>query len=152
MKIRKGITEIIVLILVLNFFYEGVYKIAYWSNYSHWLHLAPILRPFWVPLTYAIPLGEVMLSLALLIPSYRTGALYWTIVLQLAFVIWIACLLLLTSYLFWPYHAFWKNPSWIQKALISVGLSWLALTAIILSSDRSYLMIKTILGKLRNNL
>jgi hypothetical protein len=150
MKIRTVIVEVLIYVLVLNFFYEGIYKIAHWHDYALWLHYAPLMKPFWVPLTYLIPIGEIALSLTLLAPSYRINALYWTITLLIIYILWLACALLFTSQLFWPYYAPWKNTSWLQKGLISIGFSWVAFIAIVLQNSRIYNIVKTLLLRLKN--
>jgi hypothetical protein len=123
------------MLLILNFFYEGIYKISYWQSFSLWLHHAPLLKQVWIPLTYLIPIGEIFLSLALLAPSYRVKALYFAIAILIIFILWIISAYLFTSRLFWPYHAMWKKPTWMQKMLISLGLCWLAYIAVLLSKN-----------------
>lgn len=133
MKTKNLIVEIICLILVLNFFYEGVYKIAYFSNYGFWLYHAPLLRPVAGILTYVIPTIEIGLSLALLTPSYRVATLYSIIGVLIVFVLWVMSVCLFTHRLFWPYHALWQKTTWMQKMLISMGLCWLAFVAVVIS-------------------
>lgn len=137
MKTRKIIVEVICLILLLNFFYEGIYKVAYWSNYAFWMKHAPLLKPVWQILTYAIPVGEIALALAFLAPKFRVRALYVSIGVLFVFVLWVMSGYLFTTQLFWPYHALWEKPTWMQKMLLSLGMSWLALTAIVMSSSVS---------------
>jgi hypothetical protein len=135
MKTKQIVLELIILVLVLNFFYEAVYKIAYLTNYSFWLHQAPFLKPIWAPLTYIIPLGEIGLASGLLAKRYRIAALYSVIIVSIVFIAWTACAHAFTNRIFYPYHALWKNPSWMAKMLISLVLSWLALLGIILENS-----------------
>jgi hypothetical protein len=135
MKTRKVFLELIVLVLVLNFFYEGIYKIAHWNEYSTWLHRAPLIRPFWVPLTYMIPIGEIALAGTLLVTSYRIKALYWIIILLIVYILWMGSIHVFSGQLFWPYHSLWKNPNWSEKVFISLGLSWISMIALVLSSE-----------------
>src|SRR5882757_10426313 len=129
MKTKKIIIEIICLVLVLNFFYEGIYKIAYIQNYGFWVTHEPLLRPIGKILTYLIPTGEIALSLLFLVPSCRIFALYITLAGLIIFVLWVMSVYLFTHFLFWPYHALWGRPTWMQKMLISLGLCWLAFMA-----------------------
>ncbi|MES1223972.1 MAG: MauE/DoxX family redox-associated membrane protein [Bacteroidota bacterium] len=133
MKTRKVIVEIICLILLLNFFYEGIYKIANWGDFAFWIKHAPLLRPIWQLVTYVIPIGEIVLALSFFVPKYKVKALYISIVLLVVFVLWIIGAHLFTNRIFWPYHALWEKPSWLQKMLVSLGLCWFAFTAILLS-------------------
>ena len=134
MKTRKIIVEIICLILLLNFFYEGIYKIAYWPNFAVWMKHAPLLRPVWQILTYVIPIGEIALALAFMVQKFRVKALYISIGVLAAFVLWVISSYLFTNRIFFPYHALWEKPIWMQKMLISLGLCWLAFTAVLLSN------------------
>ncbi|HWK04803.1 MAG TPA: MauE/DoxX family redox-associated membrane protein [Puia sp.] len=136
MKTRKIIVEIICLTLLLNFFYEGIYKIAYWSNYAFWVKHAPLLKPVWQILTYVIPIGEIVLALAFMVQKFRVKALYILIGVLMVFVLWVMSGYLFTHRLFWPYHALWEKPTWMQKMLISIGLCWLAFMAIVLLNPK----------------
>ena len=134
MKTRKIIVEIICLVLMLNFFYEGIYKIAYWSDYAFWVKHAPLLKPVWQILTYAIPVGEIALALSFMVPKFRVKALYISIGVLFVFVLWVMSGFLFTNRIFFPYHALWEKPNWMDKMLISLGFGWLAFTAVLLSN------------------
>jgi hypothetical protein len=133
MKIRKVILELIILTLLFYFFYEGIYKIAYWSNYAIWLHRAPLIKPFWIPLTYLIPIGEIGLSIALILPQHKIMALHITISMLLFFILWVAGAHVFSTQLFWPFHGFSKNPTWMENILISLGLCWMSFYALVVS-------------------
>lgn len=137
MKIKKGITEIIFYLLMLNFFYEGIYKIAYWQQYGFWMIHEPILKQVGKVLQYIIPVGEILLALAFLTSRFRKAALYTTIIVEVIFIFWVVSVYLFTHYLFWPYHAIWSKPTWMQKMAFALGLSWLSFIAIILTSGKS---------------
>jgi hypothetical protein len=143
MKAKKVIAEIICLILALNFFYEGVYKLVYLHNYGFWLYHAPLLKPIALILTYIIPVGEIVLSWLFVLPRYRTVALYSAIAASVLFILYIMSGYLFTNRVFWPYHALWNKPSWMQKMIVALGISWLAFIGILLSggefSIRKYL-------------
>jgi len=129
MKTRIIVIEVICWILLLNFFYEGVYKLIYFHQYALWLRYEPFQRPVTGVLAYVIPIGEILLSFLFLIPSCRVTAFYISIIVLVGFVIWIMSSILFTHTMFWPYHALWDKPTWIQKILI-----WLSFMAIILYS------------------
>lgn len=44
---------------------------------------------------------------------------------------------LFTPYLFWPFHALWKNPTWMQKMIFALFLCWMAFSAILIASNKS---------------
>jgi hypothetical protein len=149
MKAKKFIVEIICLVLIVNFFYEGLYKLIHIDNYGFWVTHTPFLKSMGKPLTYVIPVGEIVLSLLFLVPSCRIFALYSTLAGLILFVLWIMGMCLFTHFLFWPYHALWAKPNWVQKMLISIGLCWLSFTAIILSTAR-FLIKEHFSNSLRN--
>ena len=138
MRAKKAAVEIICLILIFYFFYGGVYKLAYFHSYFFWLHFAPLLSPYSKVLAYAIPIGEISLSILFLVPALRPTALYISIAALVLFVLWIMSVFLFTHRLFWPYYALWHRPTWMQKMLISIVLSWLALIAVLLLKGGSF--------------
>ncbi len=117
---------------------------AFISWHTFWL-----LRHFWIVPNapnkagvgdswhYLTPCGEIILSLLFLIDRFRVAALYTTIIVSITFVLYIICCYLFTHRMFWPYHALWKNPTWMQMMLLSLGWSWLALIAILLNAMRN---------------
>lgn len=149
MKTKKTIVEIICFLLMLHFFYEGIYKITYLSHYSFYITHAPLLSPVGKVLTYIVPIGEIILSVMIMLPRFRKAASYMVIVVQFAFVVWVMSVYLFTHYLFWPYHALWNEPTWMQKMIFALALSWLAFTVIILSGNITLIRNKK-LNTLRN--
>jgi len=130
---KHVLIEILCFLLMANFFYEGVYKIAYFGNWEFWITGEPIMKPIAVMLKYAIPAIEIILSLLLFSPSYRAFAVYGIICLQFIFIFWVMSVYFFTHYLFWPYHALWDKPTWMQKLIYALFLSWLAYAVIIIS-------------------
>jgi hypothetical protein len=127
MKASHFVADLLLFLLMVILFYDGIYKIAYWSNYANWLHRAPLLKPLWVPLTYIIPLGEIGLAFSLLISKLRIRSLYIVIITQILYVLWIAFSHALSDQIYWPFHdLLWKHPLWTQKAYISLVLVWTA--------------------------
>ena len=124
--------EVICFVLLMFWFYEGIYKVANWAGFSFYMKHAPLLRTAWQVPAYAIPIGEISLAVLLLVPKYRSIALYTTIGALLLFVFWIMSVYLFTGYLFWPYHALWDNPTWMQKILSSLVMCWLSYIAVVI--------------------
>ena len=133
MKTRKIIVEVICFVLMMNWFYEGIYKVAYFQQFGFYITHAPLLRTVGGVLKYVIPLGEVGLALLFLVPKYRKAVLYSTIAVLMLYVFWIMSVYLFTGYIFWPYHALWEKPTWMQKMLVSLGMCWMAFISVALS-------------------
>jgi len=149
MRARKIVVEVICIILLMYFFYDGIYKVAYWSKYALWMKYAPLLKPVWQFLSYVVPVGEIVLALALFSPKFRMRALYISIAGLISFLLWVVITHLFTHRLFWPYHAIWGKSTWMQVMLVSLGMCWISFTAIILSRPNVYRNRST-LNSLRN--
>lgn len=130
MPVKKWLYECICFVLILNFFYEGVQKLAYLDVYSFWVNHAPVIRKFGAMLQYAVPFTEIAIAVLLLIPRCRSMALVTIIAVEIGFILWVMSVYLFTGYLFWPYHALWDNPTWMQKMVYGLMLAWLAFVAI----------------------
>lgn len=136
MPVKKWLYECICLMLILNFFYEGVQKLTYLDMYSFWVSHSPVIRKFGAVLQYAVPFIEITIAILLIIPRYRGIALVTIIAVETGFILWVMSVYLFTGYLFWPYHALWDNPTWMQKMIYGLMLAWLAFTALFLNSRK----------------
>jgi len=132
MKQKEIVQEIISFYLCLSLFYEGIYKMAYWHNFSAWLHHAPLLQSVTGLLGYVIPVWEIALAVCLLIPATRVRSLYITLVILVVFILWVAIWMFFTKRIYWPFHGLWSPATWKEKILISLLNSWLAFTAILI--------------------
>jgi|GEM_PF-1061013 len=150
MKARKVIVEVICFVLMMFWFYEGIYKIAYFKQFGVYITHAPLIHPVGEILKYLIPFGEVGLALSLMVSGTKKASLYSTIGLLILFIVWIMSVYLFAHHSFWPYHAMWINPTWMQKMLISLGLCWMAFSAIVLLNKGVY-VAKINSNSLRNN-
>ena len=130
MSVKRWLYECIYFVLILNFFYEGIQKLAYLDVYSFWVSHAPVIRKFGTVLQYAVPFVEIAIAVLLIIPRYRSIALVTIIAVETGFILWVMSVYLFTGYLFWPYHALWNNPTWMQKMAYGLMLAWLAFAAI----------------------
>jgi len=123
MKKKKILIELAYFIFILFFFYEGISKMIAWSNFSIWLHRAPIIGPLYVPLTYGIPLTEVALSIGMIMPTTRTKALILAIAAFFCYILWVIVVhAFIHTLFFYPYFDFWKGPTWMEKVLVSLLL------------------------------
>lgn len=130
---KKWLYEFICFLLMLNFFYEGIYKIAHFGHWTFWITSEPFLRSGGFVLKYLIPTFEILIAFSLLTDKKRSIGLYSIIIAEILSIMWIMSVYIFTNYLFWPYHALWEDPSWMQKMIFGLILSWLALVAIVLS-------------------
>ena len=141
---KNVIIEIICFLLMLNFFYEGVYKLAHFGDWRFWITEQPLIKSIGGLLKYVVPIAEIVFSILLALPSKRKVALYSIISMQILFILWVMSVYLLTAYLFWPYHAIWDKPTWMGKMSFGLVLSWLAYWVIYLIGKQK---VKNILSK-----
>ena len=137
MIFRKRLYECICFLLILIFFYEGIQKLAYSDVYSFWVRHAPIIRKWGTIFQYTVPSVEIAIAVLLIIPRTRNIAFIAIIGAETGFILWVMSVYLFTGYLFWPYHAFWDNPTWMQKMAYGLMLAWLAFAAISYSGKKN---------------
>lgn len=126
--------EIICLILVLNFFYEGIYKIAHLHKYAQWLNCVKILKFTPTIFSWIIPGIELITAVLLLIPITRIKGLVITLYLLLLFTSWIIISFYSASLTIWPFHPLWPSVNWMGRLETSILFGWISLIAIFLTN------------------
>lgn len=129
---KKWLTDIICLYLILNFFYEGIYQLAFFQQYSFWINHAPVIKKSGSFLQYLIPTLLFYTSFCLIAQKYRSTGFVLVILAELVFTLWIIYVYKYTGYLFWPFNAFWNNPTWIEKMIYGLFMAWLAIAGAVL--------------------
>jgi hypothetical protein len=127
---KNQVVEIITFLLMLDFFYEGIFKIIHLIGYETWLSDKPILKFFYGGLAYIIPVFEIGISILVAIPKYRKTALYIIILSQMIFITWILKIFPFTHLVFNPFHSYFIPPRWFYKIIFSLIVAWLALVAL----------------------
>lgn len=131
-SVRNKIIEVICFLLMVYFFYEGIFKIIHIIGYGHWLSNKPYLENAKSLLQYGIPIVEISISILVAIPRYRKIALYAIILSQLIFIAWIWNIFPFKSLIFSPYHSYIIRPKWLDKMLFALSVSWVSVIAIYL--------------------
>jgi hypothetical protein len=70
-------------------------------------------------------------------PAYRKLSLYFIILIQLTFIIWVLNIFPMNGLIFWPYHSNWNNHRWLHKLFDALLICWIALVAIYLQEKRN---------------
>jgi hypothetical protein len=133
MKMRKIFLDMVCFILLIHFFYEGIYKVAYLQDFGIYISHQEIIWPVGAVLKYLIPFGEIGLALLFLVRGYVKVALYTSMIMLMLFVFWIMAVFLFKTTFFWPYQIWWKGMTWMPKMIFSLSLCWMAFMAIIFS-------------------
>ncbi|HEY8896479.1 MAG TPA: hypothetical protein VIM79_16750 [Niastella sp.] len=134
---RKIWIEIVCFLLMINFFYEGIYKLAHFQQYSIWLTREPLIWSAGKILKFIIPLVEIALSILVTIKSKRLFALRTIIIIEVLLLMWVMSVYLFTRYLFWPYHAFWGKTTWMQNMCFALCLIWATFFTITLIRNKA---------------
>jgi hypothetical protein len=137
MKSKKIIVDVLSLLLMTYYFYDGLVKVIDFARYSNWLFYAPYLESISKLLKYFIPGIEILLALSFMFVSLRIWSFYVSIILQFVFLGYIIIWGLNSHQLFWTFHAFWttEHVPWLHKMFFSVAFSWVSFFGIIVTKS-----------------
>lgn len=85
--------ETITFLFVILFLYTGISKLMDYSVFKEQMSASPILQPFAPFMAWALPVAEFAVSLMLIIPRWRMKGLYASLLLMIAFTIYVIALL-----------------------------------------------------------
>jgi len=119
--------NILVGILVVYCYYQGLVKVIAFDGYQFWVSHSPLIKKTAVLVAYGVPVLLFVIAGLLLISTARQTALYLLIFSQLLLFSWVAYVVYATPFLFGPWRAPWANPNWFQKLMEALLIAWLAL-------------------------
>ncbi|WPQ63387.1 MauE/DoxX family redox-associated membrane protein [Chitinophaga sancti] len=90
---RSTIIEIISMLFIILFVYTAISKFMDFSVFSEQIATSPILAPVASWIAWVVPIAEILVSIALLIPAFRLKGLYASLALMLGFTIYIILIL-----------------------------------------------------------
>jgi len=134
---RDKIVELIAALLVFLFVYAAVSKMLDFGKFRYQLSQSPFITniSWWV--VWAIPAGEITISLLLLIRSTRMAGLYFSFFLMLLFTGYIFIMLKYSSYLPCSCGGVLSNMSWKQHFIFNLVFTGLALSGILIQNRRT---------------
>jgi hypothetical protein len=91
--------DIISYFFILLFLYTGVAKLMEIHQFKEQLVSSPLVGSMAGIVTWALPIGELILAVALFIPAFRMKALYATLVLMTLFTVYVIVILLMDNQL-----------------------------------------------------
>ncbi len=91
--------DIIVYFFILLFLYTGVAKLMEVNTVKEQMVSSPFLGSIAGVITWALPIGEILLAIALFIPRLQIKALYATLALMSIFTIYVIVILLMDNHL-----------------------------------------------------
>src|SRR5688572_3136148 len=90
---KSTIVEIISVLFIILFLYTGISKLMEYGVFKEQIAESPILQPIAPFIAWSLPLAEFLVSLLLIIPRWRLKGLYASLVLMIAFTIYIGAVM-----------------------------------------------------------
>jgi hypothetical protein len=91
--------DIITYFFILLFVYTGVAKLSEIHLFKEQMVSSPLMGEFAGVIAWGLPIGELLLAVALFIPRFHLKALYLTLILMSAFTIYVLAIFLWDSHL-----------------------------------------------------
>lgn len=129
---RTTIIEIVILLYAILFLYTGISKLLDYSAFKETIADSPILAPIAKPIAWGLPWLEFVLTAMLFIPRWRLIGLYISLILMIAFTVYIIALLLLDHNLPCSCGGILQLLTWPQHLILNIAFIILATWAIVL--------------------
>jgi hypothetical protein len=134
---RKTIVEIVSALLVFLFVYAAVSKLLDFGKFRYQLGQSPFITSISWLVVWVIPIGEIAISILLIIRVTRASGLYLSFFLMLLFTGYIFIMLKYSSYLPCSCGGVLSNMSWKQHFVFNLAFSALALAGILIQNGNS---------------
>lgn len=92
---KNLITPVIAALVIILFVYAALMKLSDYANFQFGLSESPLIAPFAGFLAWAIPAGELCISIMLVWPAWRLAGFIASFILMLLFTLYIGGMLLL---------------------------------------------------------
>jgi len=134
---KSTIVEIISSLLVFLFVYAALSKLLDFDKFKYQLGQSPFITHISRFVVWAIPLGEIAVSIALVIKRTRTAGLYLSFFLMLLFTGYIFIMLRYSSYLPCSCGGILSAMSWQQHFVFNLVFTLLSLLGIVVNNPTS---------------
>lgn len=132
MKARTILLEILCGFFSVLFLYTGVMKLIDHSVFLHALWKSPLLDPYSAVLSWAVPIGELLIAIAILLPRTRRIGLYGFMTLMAIFTVYVGFMVYfrtdrpctcggIINYLNWHMH-FYVNSATTALSVLALVL------------------------------
>jgi len=136
---KSTIVEIISALLVFLFIYAALSKLLDFGKFRYQLSQSPFMTRFSGFAAWAIPLGEIIISVFLITRRTRIAGLYLAFFLMLLFTGYIFIMLKYSSYLPCSCGGVLSSMSWKQHFVFNLVFTLLSLSAIIMQNLHSHI-------------
>ncbi len=123
---KKNATILISMLLILLFVYTAISKYSDMSGFQASLEESPLIGQYSVPVSYLLPLLELIIAVLLLIPKTRLPGLFASFWLMLAFTLYIGYMLVFTPDLPCSCGGIISEMTWPQHLIFNIFFTLLA--------------------------
>ncbi len=120
-KFSVIIPECISAVLILLFIYTATSKLLSHNSFAFTLSQSPLLQQYSIPLSWIIPIIEILISCLLFIPRLRKTGLLFSVLLIAAFTIYISYMLAFTPTLPCSCGGVIKSLTWKEHLLLNIS-------------------------------
>lgn len=125
-RLQAVLLEIICILYILLFVYAAVSKFLDFENFQIQLGQSPLLSAFTGPVSYGVPIIELVLAFLLLLPLYRKFALYGCFLLMVMFTTYIIIILNYSSFVPCSCGGILEQMTWSDHLIFNVAFVLLA--------------------------
>lgn len=115
------LVECISALLILLFVYTATSKLLAHNSFVFTLSQSPLLQYYSIPLSWTIPLTEIIISCFLFIPRLRKTGLLFSTLLMTAFTIYISYMIAFTPRLPCSCGGVIKSLTWKEHLLLNIS-------------------------------
>lgn len=90
---KSTIVEIISVLFIILFLYTGISKLMEYGVFKEQIADSPILQPIALVIAWGLPLTEFLVTILLIIPRWRLKGLYASLILMIAFTLYIGAIM-----------------------------------------------------------
>jgi thiol-disulfide isomerase/thioredoxin len=130
---RSFLAEAIAYFFILLFLYTGAVKLTEIPTFRQQLSSSPLMGSLAGVITWALPIGEILLAIALFTPKWRLKALYATLILMTLFTGYVVTILLIDDQLTCSCGGIIEELSPRQHVLFNSACVVLALVGILIT-------------------
>lgn len=151
-SLKNIVIEVICYLYVLLFVYAAVSKLLDFENFQVQLGQSPLLSAFAVWVAWLVPLIELIIAVALIIPKFRQIGLFGTLALMTMFSVYIFIILHYSSFIPCSCGGILEKMTWNIHLVFNIVFVLLSVMAIILNrqrtktSSRCYGIAKQVIG------
>lgn len=131
-KLSAIIIETISALLIFLFVYTVISKLIHHNQSLYTLGRSPLVKSFKTLIAWIIPIGELCISLLLLIPKWRLLGLLASFFLMSIFSIYIGYMLIFVPNLPCSCGGIIQQLTWKEHLLFNIGITIFALTGFLL--------------------